>query len=274
MEALEHNYQEFTELLTEKELHELAVQYGAAHQRARKLPIRIFFWLMVLSASQPTTRGSLFQLAAFFIGALTRLFPLPQAFSLTKMALSKRLSGTSWYFFRAVYIRLLERYRAYLPTTEQQILARFGQAFALDSTVTRVSAALEKAFRSVHRGQAAVKLNVRFSLKNLVVDKVQATAGKRHDSRFRGITTQPGILYLFDLGYWAFARFQRIIQAKSFFVSRLKSNYDPFITVVSQVEWQHLVGCRLSQITHLLHADQPLDVRVKLSTAKNPRWNE
>lgn len=184
------------------------------------------------------------------------------------------MSGTSWYFFRAVYNRLLERYRRSLPSTEHRLLARFRQAFALDSTVTRVSVALEKAFQSVHRGQAAVKLNVRFSLKNLVLDKLQATAGKSHDSRFRGITHQPGILYLFDLGYWAFARFQKIAQAHSFFVSRLKSSCDPLLTAVSQCEWHHLVGCRLSQIAHLLSPGQPLDVRVTLSSAKKPRWNE
>lgn len=79
MEPLEPTYQEFTELLTEAELNDLARLYGAAHQRERKLPLRIFFWLMVLSASQPTARGGLFQLAAFFVGALTPLFPLPQA---------------------------------------------------------------------------------------------------------------------------------------------------------------------------------------------------
>ena len=34
------------------------------------------------------------------------------------------------------------------------------------------------------------------------------------------------------------------------------------------------MGCRLSQIAHLLSPGQPLDVRVTLSSAKKPRWNE
>ena len=58
MEALEQCYREFTDLLPEEELHELALKYGAAEQRERKLPIRIFFWLMVLSAGQSTVRGA------------------------------------------------------------------------------------------------------------------------------------------------------------------------------------------------------------------------
>ena len=107
MEAPAHAYREFTALLGEESLYQLALQYGAAHQRERKLPIRIFFWLMVLSAGQPTARGGLFQLVAFFVGSLTQLFSVGQAFSLSKMALSKRMSGTTWFFFRAVYKRLL-----------------------------------------------------------------------------------------------------------------------------------------------------------------------
>jgi len=274
MEALEHDYQEFTELLTEEELYDLAVQYGAAEQRDRKLPIRIFFWLMILSAGQPTLRGGLFQLAAFFVAALTQLFPLHQAITLTKMALSKRMSCTSWFFFRAVYNRLLWRYQKDLPASQCNLFSRFREAFALDSTVTRVVAALEKCFQSVHKGKAAVKLNVRFSLKNLAADKIQATSGRRHDSRFAGITNQPGILYLFDLGYWAFTRLKKIIDAKSFFVSRLKSSCDPLIVEVKDQNWQHLVGQRLSQIIGLLKPDQALDVQVKLSKAKKPRFDE
>ena len=82
------------------------------------------------------------------------------------------------------------------------------EAVIFDRTVTRVAAALKTCFQSVHKGQANVKLPFRFWLKNLAVNKVQATNGKRHDSHFRGITRQAEILYLFDLGYFAFARFE------------------------------------------------------------------
>ena len=134
MEALEHDYQEFAELLTQEELYDLALPYGAAEKRDRKLPIRIFFWLMILSAGQPTVRGGLFQLAAFFVAALTQLFPLHQAITLTKMALSTRMSGTSWFFFRAVYNRLLWRYQKDLPTSQRNLFSRFREAFALGAT--------------------------------------------------------------------------------------------------------------------------------------------
>jgi len=49
---LEAQYQQCTEVLSEEELRRLADQYGVADQRERKVPLRIFFWLMVLSASR------------------------------------------------------------------------------------------------------------------------------------------------------------------------------------------------------------------------------
>jgi len=274
MAPLEAQYQQFTEVLSEEELRLLADQYGVVDQRERKLPLRIFFWLMVLSASQPTARGALFQLVAFFVAALSGLFPTAQAFTLTKMALSHKLKKTDWFFFRGIYKRLLARYKKLLPASQRKQLEAFKDVFILDATITRVHKALRKVFRSVHKDQAACKVHVKYSLKNLIPQKVQVTEGKRHDSRFRGITRQPGVLYLFDLGYWSFKRLHQIIQAASFFVCRLKSSCDPLIVAVSQKRWQHLVGKRLSDILSLLKGEEQLDVTVKLSKAPKPRYHD
>ncbi len=274
METPKDQYQAFTEVFSEKELHRLAGEYGVADQRERKLPLRIFFWLMVLSAGQPTARGALFTLVAFFVASLSGLFPRAQVLTLTKMALSLKLKNTEWFFFRGVYQRLLARYRSLLPPSERTQLDAFKEVFILDATITQVHKALIQLFESVHPDQAACKIHVRYSLKNLTPQKLQVTNGKRHDSRFRAITRQPGILYLFDLGYWSFARLQKIIQASSFFVCRLKSTCDPLIVAVSQPKGQPWVGRRLSEILDLLTGEEPLDVTVKLSKAPKPHFNE
>jgi len=119
-----------------------------------------------------------------------------------------------------------------------------------------------------------IKLPRKYSLKNLAPQKVQVCEGKRHDSRFRDITKQSGILYLFDLGYWSFARLAKIIQAASFFVCRLKSSCDPLIVAASEKRWQPLIGKRLSEIRPSLDKEEVLDVTVKLSKAKKPRFND
>ena len=274
MDALDPTYRQFTGLLSNVGLDTLADRYGVADQRERKLPLRIFFWLMVLSAGQPTVRGGLFLLVAFFVAALSGLWPWPHTVTLTKMALSLKLQQTTWLFFRGVYNRLLEQYERHLPASQRKVLAPFQEVFILDATITRVYKTLLTVLPSVHAQQAAAKLNVRVSLRNLAVDKIQVTAGKRHDNRFGGITKQPGILYLFDLGYWNFSRLTKILTAASFFVCRLKANCDPLIVAVAQPRWSPLIGKRLSEIRDLLHGDTVLDVTVTLSKAKKPTLSE
>jgi len=272
MELVQEHYQAFARVLSDDELKRLAAEHAVIDQRERRLPVRIFFWLMVLSASQPSARGGLFQLAAFCVATITKLFPFQRTIQLSKMALSKKLKATTWRFFQAVYQTLLTRYEKLLPASTRSLLDRFQEAYAIDGSIARVHSTLEKFFASANAGQAALKLNTKFSIKNLAPKEVEVSAGKRHDSRYTGITEETGILYLFDLGYWAFGLFERICAAGSFFVSRLKSGCDPLIVAVAQSEWTHLIGKRLSEVIPLLADQTELDVTVQLSKAKKPRW--
>jgi len=272
MKNIEQIYDDFVNILSNGELENLAEKYGIADKRIRRLPVRIFFWLMVLSACIPTARGGLMQLVAFFIASFCQLFPVEKALSLTRMAISKKLKAHSWYFFRAVYSKLLERYVAMLDVDDRRFLSHFKESFAIDSSVIRLNRILEKVFASVHKGQAAIKLHTKFSIHNLIPTKVQVTESKRHDSRFRGITNEPNILYLFDLAYFAFYRFEKIMEAGSFFVSRLKSRCDPLIVAVEQKQWKHLIGKKLSEIIPLLNPSTPLDVTVRLSSSKQSKF--
>jgi len=270
-DQLKEHYQSFAQVLSDGELKRLAAQFDVVDQRERRLPIRIFFWLMVLSASQPGVRSCLFQLVAFFVAALTSLFATDSVLELSKMAVSKKLKATNWRFFHAVFVALLERYQQLLPGSERRLLAHFQEAYAIDGSVARVHAALKKLFASVHPEQAALKLNTKFSVKNLAPHEIEVSAGKRHDSRYTGVTNDAGVLYLFDLGYWAFRLFERICAAGSFFVSRLKANCDPLIVAVTQPAWAHLIGKRLSEVLPLMGEHSELDVTVQLSKAKHPR---
>lgn len=271
MENIEQIYDDFTNILSVEELKKLAEKHGIVDKRIRRLPVFTFFWLMILSACIPGVRGGLMQLVAFFIASFCQLFPAGKAVSLTRMAISKKLKAHNWFFFRAVYNRLLERYVAMLDVDDRRFLSHFKDAFAIDSSVIRVNSVLEKVFASVHKGQAAIKLHTKFSIRSLTATKVQVTESKRHDSRFRGITKEPDILYLFDLGYFAFHRFEKIIEAGSFFVSRLKSCCDPLIVAVEHKQWKHLIGKKLSEIVPLLNPETPLDMTVKLSSAQKTK---
>jgi energy-converting hydrogenase Eha subunit A len=164
-----------------------------------------------------------------------------------------------------------------LGATEVQFLGRFKDAFAVDGSVIKLCKQLETVFKSVHKDKSSLKLNAKYSLKLEVLTKLQVGHGKRHDSRFSFVTKEANRLYLVDLGYWSFKLMQKIIDADSFLVMLLKSSCNPLIVKVSNPEFQHLVGKRLSEITEWLASQTnftKIDLIVQLSSAKKPRFTE
>lgn len=276
-ETTKETYTSFRDILSDEELGTLFEKYGVQDERKRKLPVYWFFWLIVLSAAEPARRGSLLQLIGFFLGAIATLCSQKKVSSLTKNAVSKRLQSVTWYLFRGVYNHLLAKYKTLLAPQVSEYLRRFKDAFAIDGSVIALCKQLENTFKSVHKGKSSLKLNAKFSLQLNVVTKLQVSHGKRHDSRFFAVTQEAGLLYLVDLGYWSFRLLKKIIDAGSFFVMRLKSSCDPLIVAVTQAEYQHLVGKRLSETTDFLKELVPvsaIDLTVQLSKAKQPRFKD
>jgi hypothetical protein len=276
---IQEKYEGFQAILSDIELVALFRKHGVEDIRKRKLSTYHFFWLFILSAIEPGSRGSILQLIGFFFGIIA-IFPSLQAKAggkLSKAAVSKRLNNVSWYLFRGVYNHLLAKYRHILGATEVQFLGKFKDAFAVDGSVIQICKQLETIFASVHKDKASLKLNAKYSVKLEALTKLQVSNGKRHDSRFSFVTKTSDYLYLVDLGYWSFKLMQKIIDAGSFFVMRLKSNCNPLIVKVSNPKFQHLTGKKLSEITDWLKAQTDLkeiDVTVQLSSAKKPRFKE
>lgn len=232
---------------------------------------------MIFSAAEPSRRGSLLQLIGFFLGAIAILFPESNVTSLSKVAVSKRLTGMTWYLFRGVYNHLLSRYRKILGAKETKFFGHFKDVFAIDGSVIALGKKMEGVFKSVHKGKSSLKLNAKYSLKVAAVDKLQVSSGKQHDSRFSFVTKEVNRLYLVDLGYWSFRLMKKIIDVGSFFVMRLKKSCDPLIVQVAETDYQHLVGKRLSEITDFLTEHIPvgeIDLTVQLSKAKNPHFKD
>ena len=276
---LQENYTRFSDILSKQELNSLFKKYGTEDTRYRKLPIRHFFWLIILSACEPSVRGNIMTLIGFFLGAIT-LFPGLSAKvkgKLSKTAVSKRLNTVSWYLFRGVYNYLLGKYKHLPGAREAQFLGKFKDAFAVDGSIIAVCKQLEAVFKSVHKDKSSLKLNTKYSLKLEVLTKLQVSSGRRHDSRFSFVTKEAEHLYLLDLGYWSFRVMQKIIDAGSFFVMRLKGNVNPQIVKTANPEVQHLVGKRLSDLVKWLKTQtglKEIDLTVQLSSAKTPRFTE
>jgi len=133
-------------------------------ERKRKLYVRSFFWLMVFSANEPSNQDSVLSVIGFFLGAIALLYPESEVTSLSKMAVSKRLTAITWYLFRDVYNHLLERCKAILGSKEMKFLGQFKEACLVDGSVIALSKKLQGIFASVPNGQASLKLNTKFSL--------------------------------------------------------------------------------------------------------------
>lgn len=276
-ENLEKDHVTFQDILSDEELAALFAKYDVKDKRERKLYVRCFFWLMVFSAGDASHRGSLLNLIGFFLGAMALLYPESKVDSLSKTAVSQRLQTVSWYLFRGVYNHLLARYKGILSRKDVQFLGRFKEAFAVDGSVIALSKQLEAVFESIHKDHASLKLNTKYSLTVAAVSKLQVSSGKRHDSQFAFVTKEANCLYLVDLGYWSFRLMQKIIDAGSFFVMRLKGNCDPLIVKGNATELQHLVGRRLSESGDFLDtcvATGTIDLTVQLSKAKNPTFKD
>lgn len=278
LDELQGQYKSFSEILSDNEMKELCEKHGIADKRERKMWVRPFFWLMVFSSGESSRRGCLLQLIGFFLGAMSILYPEKGICSLTKSAVSKRLKNISWYLFRGVYNHLLEKYEKILDAEQMKYLGHFKDAFAIDGSIISLCKQMEKTFASVHQRQASLKLNTKFSLKIGAVTKLQVSSGKRHDSKFSFVTKASNVLYLVDLGFWSFKLMQKIIDAGSFFVMRLKSSCDPLVIAVAHEQYAHLVGKRLSEIsTFLVDVSATcgeIDLTVQLSSAKKPRFCE
>jgi hypothetical protein len=275
-EELQKTAVRFSEILSDEEMNEMCAKHGVEDERHRKLWVRAFFWLMVFSAGESSRRGSLLQLIGFFLGAMWLLYPEKALKRLSKSAVSKRMKNISWELFRSIYNHLLNKYEKILAQEQKAYLGIFQDAFAVDGSVIDLCKQMGTIFKSLYQEQSSLKLNTKFSLKTGAVHALEVSSGKRHDSQFAFVTKASNLLYLVDLGFWSFKLMQKIIDAHSFFVMRLKSNCDPLIVKVGQPDYAHLVGKRLSEISDFLMTRIPncgeIDLTVQLSSAKKPHF--
>ncbi|MDM8531772.1 hypothetical protein QUF63_11415 [Anaerolineales bacterium HSG25] len=98
LDKTQEQYNSFSEILSDEELLKLFEKHGVKDIRKRKLPVYHFFWLAILSLSEPTARGSILNLIGFFLGSIS-MFPELQAKvgnKLSKTAVSNRLINVNW----------------------------------------------------------------------------------------------------------------------------------------------------------------------------------
>ena len=262
------------EVLPNATLEALATQTQAQDQRKRKLTCVVFFWLLVL-AMGPGGPLSLSSLVSFLVVAYVMAGLSVAAATLSRQALSENLKLRPWQFFEAVLNHLLVIYASLVgaatPTLDLELIQHLT---LVDATVLRVADRLIQAFPGHKTGRkadwAAVKLHTAFRLFRSVPQVLAVTAEKVNEKRVDFLRPLgEKALYVFDLGYWKYELFDRIIDLQQHFISRLRADCNPLIKEV-YIGCQEWVGKRLKEITL---CGEEVDLLVNLSSAgvSNPK---
>jgi len=262
------------EVLPNATLEALATQTQAQDQRKRKLTCVVFFWLLVL-AMGPGGPLSLSSLVSFLVVAYVMAGLSVAAATLSRQALSENLKLRPWQFFEAVLNHLLVTYASLVgaatPTLDLELIQHLT---LVDATVLRVADRLIQAFPGHKTGRkadwAAVKLHTAFRLFRSVPQVLAVTAEKVNEKRVDFLRPLgEKALYVFDLGYWKYELFDRIIDLQQHFISRLRADCNPLIKEV-YIGCQEWVGKRLKEITL---CGEEVDLLVNLSSAgvSNPK---
>jgi len=270
--------QELAQFLSADTLKQLARQSQAGDVRERKLTCVVFFWLTVL-AFGPGGPATLHHLLSYVVSAMLLAgFSLSTA-TLSKEALSENFRERPWQYFEAVLRHLLQSYAALwqqLAGLPNPLVVEQLQVLLIDSTSMKVATKLFSLFPGRATGRrkywAGVKLHLGWRLFQSVPEVVALTAEKQNalKTSFLRLAGEP-VLYIFDLGYWAYHLFDRIIEHEQHFLSRLRHDCNPPILAVRQGDpaW---VGQRLKEIA-LSGTVVDLVVRLRGSHPQHPQMH-
>jgi hypothetical protein len=229
-------------LLSTEQLRQLAQACQANDQRRRKLPVEIFFWLVVL-AFGPGGAASLQRVCTYMSAAAWTAGQRGPATHVSKEAVSENFRERPWTYFAAVLQYLLSAYGhlwQQLAGRPNLALVEQLQVLLVDATSMKVAMKLFALFPGRATGKraqwAGVKLQVGLRLFRSVPQLQVLTAELQNELKTLSFLRPAGeaVVYIFDLGYWAYHLFDTIVERGQHFLSRLRHDCNPPILAVQQ----------------------------------------
>lgn len=143
---------------------------------------------------------------------------------ITKQGMQERLTDHAVTFFE----RMFEHCRETLQNLIQMplpLLAQFTAIFLVDSTCLSLPAALQDEFPAAggNGPPAGLKLQVVWEFLRGNLDQVIRQTGRQPDQRFARFleAVAPGVLFLFDLGYFTLEKLRQVMAGAAYFICRL-----------------------------------------------------
>ena len=246
--------------LNPRRIKELAKKYNSDDERKRKLQLVPYVLFTIFSSAIEEKGSYLPQI----VTELKRKFSI----GITKQAISKQMvQKRSWKIFKDLFYDLSRKGARYhgekIDKEKLWILKGYRDIMIPDSSSFKLFKTLLNKYQSVHEDIAGCKLNTLFSFSTFQAIKTKITAQRAHDNNFNFVTLKKGVLYIFDLGYWSYETLQKIIDRKSYFVSRVKKGCDARICAVNGDIAHEFVGKKLSEVMRYFQGDA-MDILVKL----------
>jgi putative transposase len=255
--------QEFNRLIPKKWLQSLAQDTGAV-KRQRKVDIYDFFWTLVLGFGGTKERT---------LAGLRRTFEKVTGIAIEESSFYDRFTHGLAKLMKVVLGAVLAE-AGTLDPLPQGTLSAFKDVLMTDSTVIRLHDLLKAkwpACRTNHT-QAALKAHVILSVQGCGPSSVRVTSERVHDGPvLRAGKWVKDRLLLFDLGYYQFRLFARIVTCGGYFLTRLKENANPVISAVHRGSGKELLGKKLQDVLGHLKR-KTLDVEVELTFHRKAYW--
>lgn len=178
---------------------------------------------LTLSFGQLTNRESLRDIVNCLSAHPQKLYHLGIKLIPRKSTLAEANEKRSWRIYSDLAQVLLDRARK-LYLDEDFGLGIPNTVYALDATTIDLCLSVFW-WASFRQTKAAVKLHTLLDLRGNLPTFIHISAGTMHDVKILDqLIFEPLAIYLMDKGYLDFARLYRLHQAKSYFVTRAKTN--------------------------------------------------
>jgi len=231
-------------------------------ERIRKIDPALFFWNLILGFGPSMERT---------LAALRKRLCTISAEDLSPSSFFDRFNKRLVVFLEQVLQYLLaSTVRSTIP---RKVLTVFRDVLVIDSTIVRLLDSLAKVFPGAGM-PAAVKISAVLSVATDNLHRMGIYAGTKAEIKTLKLGTWvKDCLLLFDLGFFKYAEFDRIINLGGHFISRLHGNADPEIVADNRKcrgRAIDLVGKKIRSCLAFLKREI-LDVRVKVEIPRRER---
>ena len=252
--------QELTMMFESKWLRAKAKETGLV-ERERKIDPIIIFWTLTIGYGTQLYRT---------LTELKREYEVRGNVLLSDSSWHDRFTPELVKFLKECVIHGIEHMSQEPSRILGKRLAIFRDVMIQDSTIIRLHESLASKWPATRSRKAAAGVKVAFLTSAVANSPKSLSILPENTSDLKTLKVGPwvkDIILLFDLGFYKYQLFSRIVENGGFFVSRLKSNANPLIISTNQVCDCHdidLKGKHLRDIK-LENCDDIFDVNVEVS---------